>query len=96
MFKIPGPKGIVYTTETYCFEFRVCDVSFILFAVLYVGNKKKCSKKNQHKKTHDFVDSKSAKSKNKVQKRVAKKKLPDNALGNDPKLRAIFEQFTSQ
>lgn len=45
MFKIPGPKGIVYTTETYCFEFGVCDVSFILFAVLYVGNKKKCSKK---------------------------------------------------
>ena len=96
MFNIPAPKGIVYTTETYCFEFGVCDVSFILFAVLYVGNKKKWSKKNQHKKTHDFVDSKSAKSKNKVQKRVAKKKLPDNALGNDPKLRAIFEQFKSQ
>lgn len=54
------------------------------------------AKKNQHKKTYDFVDSKSAKSKNKVQKRVAKKKLPDNALGNDPKLRAIFEQFKSQ
>lgn len=35
--------------------------------------KRNAAKKNQHKKTHDFVDSKSAKSKNKVQKRVAKK-----------------------
>ena len=53
-------------------------------------------KKNQHKKIQNFVDSKSAKSTNKVQKRIAEKKLPDNALGNDPKLKAIFEQFKSQ
>ena len=54
------------------------------------------AKKNQHKKTQNFVDSKPAKSKNKVQKKVVEKKLPDNALGNDPKLKAIFEQFKSQ
>lgn len=71
---------------------------FHLFYLQYymLVTKRNAAKKNQHKKTHDFVDSKSAKSKNKVQKRVAKKKLPDNALGNDPKLRAIFEQFKSQ
>lgn len=49
------------------------------------------AKKNQYKKTQKFVDSKPAKSKNKAQK-----KLQDNALGNDPKLKAIFEQFKSQ
>ncbi len=27
MFMIPGPKGIGYTTETYYFEFGVCDVN---------------------------------------------------------------------
>lgn len=54
------------------------------------------AKKNQHKKTQNYVESKSAKSTNKVQKRIAEKKLPDNALGNDPKLKVIFEQFKSQ
>ena len=54
------------------------------------------AKKNQHKKTQNFVDSKPVKGKNKVQKKVVEKKLPDNALGNDPKLKAIFEQFKSQ
>lgn len=45
IFKIPDPSGIGYTPETYYFAFKlafgVCAVSFIISAILYVGNKKK-------------------------------------------------------
>ena len=45
IFKIPDPSGIGYTPETYYFAFKLafgmCAVSFIISAILYVGNKKK-------------------------------------------------------
>jgi hypothetical protein len=57
-------------------------------------------KKNQNKATPKSVKSKPVKSKpqqqHKVSKRVVEKKLPDNALGNDPRIRAVLEQFMNQ
>lgn len=48
------------------------------------------SKKNRHKNTYKFADSKSTKSKNKVQKKVVEEKLPDNALGNAPQIKSYI------
>lgn len=61
---------------------------------------RKSVKKNQNRATQKSVKSKTVKSKpkkqNKVPKRVVEKKLPDNALGNDPRIRAVLEQFMNQ
>lgn len=56
---------------------------------------RKSVKKNQNKVNQKSVKSK-PKKQNKVSKRVVEKKLPDNALGNDPRIRAVLEQFMNQ
>lgn len=53
-------------------------------------------KKEQNKIAQDTIYSKHSKNKNEIRKTVAEKQLSDNALGNDPKLRAVFEQFKNK
>ena len=56
---------------------------------------RKSVKKNQNRATQKSVKSK-LKKQNKVPKRVVERKLPDNALGNDLRIRAVLEQFMNQ
>lgn len=51
-------------------------------------------KEKQNKASKKSVESKTIIRKKK--NRVSRKELPNNALGNDPKLKVIFEQFKSQ
>lgn len=53
-------------------------------------------KKNQNRTTQSTTVKSKPKKQNKVPKRVVEKKLPDNALGNDPRIRAVLEQFKNQ
>lgn len=59
-----------------------------------VVKKKQNKGQKKPKPVKKSVDSKVAMKKKK--NKVVKKELSDNALGNDPKLKAIFEQFKSK
>lgn len=64
-----------------------------------LGNAYKATVKKKQNKSSNKSVKKSVASKTVMKKKknkVAKKELPDNALGNDPKLKAVFEQFKSQ
>lgn len=53
-------------------------------------------KKEQNKIAQDTIYSKHSKNKNEIRKTVAEKRLSDNTLGSDPKLRAVFEQIKNK
>lgn len=56
------------------------------------GKKKKQNKKTQKTVSSNVVKVK-ATNKNEIKKAIVKKKLPENAIGSDPRLRDILEQF---
>lgn len=94
-WKCANPKSVQFNKD--CIGYTKCAdfISDARYNEKLAKASRKSVKKNQNRATQKSVKSK-LKKQNKVPKRVVERKLPDNALGNDPRIRAVLEQFMNQ
>lgn len=94
-WKCANPKSVQFNKD--CIGYTKCAdfISDARYNEKLAKVSRKSVKKNQNRSTQKSVKSK-LKKQNKVPKRVVERKLPDNALGNDPRIRAVLEQFMNQ
>lgn len=94
-WKCANPKSVQFNKD--CIGYTKCAyfISDARYNEKLAKASRKSVKKNQNRATQKSVKSK-LKKQNKVPKRVVERKLPDNALGNDPRIRAVLERFMNQ
>ena len=94
-WKCANPKSVQFNKDCIGYTKCACFISDARYNEKLAKASRKSVKKNQSRATQKSVKSK-LKKQNKVPKRVVERKLPDNALGNDPRIRAVLERFMNQ